>query len=663
MANYVIATSFGAKDALPSGDTNKIVKGTEIGNEFTAIATAINSKADLASPSFTGAPEVPTAALNDNSLKIANTAFVLQEINSAVAAGTEGLDGTSYLLVSVYRRSATTPTTPTGGSFDFSTLVLTPPTDWSRTIPTGTDPVYLSAATATSTGAPGVDSTLTWGAPVLVFQNGADGSGTDTKAANGYLYYGSSSSTAPTAPSANVDTYNYVFSTSTFSNVKAGWSTIFNSPSTSSGTSFWAVNYSVEEDENGVQTITIGGTPFRWLNFDGLVTFTNIQSSVASGVTSIDGNKIVTGTLTADKIAAGTVSIASGKNFSLGGSSTINGLNAVGNFSRTVSGGFAVAGTNAAGPSGAAGVVGAITNTVSGGWGVLGYYTGSSYSQAYGVGGLGTSGWGVEGRHYNAGSTSSTPLYEGRLGGSATGVQAYEASSGRTVNLVQNGWQITTNTSGTVHVAISGQSYSVYGFSGAGPAYFNDGVGPFTGVHDGVVDSSFEAEVGDIVVDEEFLHSLDVSNTIVKMSQSTTANQKGVVGVFVKKHDVTPFNWQKTIEKNLPAKTGTVLGTEEIEAVENTGGGVQQVLNPDYFDIKDYKVININGLGEGMINVCGQGGNIEIGDLIVTSNIPGKGMKQADDIIRGYTVAKARESVTFTSADEIKQIACIYVAG
>ena len=38
-------------------------------------------------------------------------------------------------------------------------------------------------------------------------------------------------------------------------------------------------------------------------------------------------------------------------------------------------------------------------------------------------------------------------------------------------------------------------------------------------------------------------------------------------------------------------------------------------------------------------------------------------MKQADDIIRGYTVAKARESVTFTSADEIKQIACIYVAG
>ena len=273
MANYVIATSFGAKDALPSGDTNKIVKGTEIGNEFTAIATAISSKANIASPAFTGTPTVPTAPLNDNSTKVANTAFVLQEINSAVEAGTEGLDGTSYLMVSVYRRSATTPTTPTGGSFDFSTLVLTPPTDWSRTIPAGTDPVYLSAATATSTGEPGVDSTLTWGAPVLVFQNGADGSGTDTKAANGYLYYGSSSSTAPTAPSANVDTYNYVFSTSTFSNVKAGWSTIFSSPNLSSGASFWAVNYSVTADENDNQTITIGSTPFRWLNFDGLVKY------------------------------------------------------------------------------------------------------------------------------------------------------------------------------------------------------------------------------------------------------------------------------------------------------------------------------------------------------------------------------------------------------
>jgi hypothetical protein len=38
-------------------------------------------------------------------------------------------------------------------------------------------------------------------------------------------------------------------------------------------------------------------------------------------------------------------------------------------------------------------------------------------------------------------------------------------------------------------------------------------------------------------------------------------------------------------------------------------------------------------------------------------------MKQSDNIIRSITVAKAREDVTFTSATEEKQIACIYLAG
>jgi hypothetical protein len=74
-------------------------------------------------------------------------------------------------------------------------------------------------------------------------------------------------------------------------------------------------------------------------------------------------------------------------------------------------------------------------------------------------------------------------------------------------------------------------------------------------------------------------------------------------------------------------------------------------------------LLSINSLGEGCINVCGENGNIEIGDYITTSSIPGKGMKQADDLMRNYTVAKARESVTFASPTEVKQIACSYHAG
>ena len=54
MGDYVKSTNFAAKDALSSGDTNKIVKGTEINTEYDNIATAVSSKADKASPTFTG---------------------------------------------------------------------------------------------------------------------------------------------------------------------------------------------------------------------------------------------------------------------------------------------------------------------------------------------------------------------------------------------------------------------------------------------------------------------------------------------------------------------------------------------------------------------------------------------------------------------------------
>ena len=53
MSNYVQSTNFATKDALSSGDPLKIVKGTEINTEFNNIATAVATKADLVSPTFT----------------------------------------------------------------------------------------------------------------------------------------------------------------------------------------------------------------------------------------------------------------------------------------------------------------------------------------------------------------------------------------------------------------------------------------------------------------------------------------------------------------------------------------------------------------------------------------------------------------------------------
>jgi len=59
MSNYTKTTNFTAKDSLPSGDSGKVIRGSEFDTEFNAISTAIATKADLASPTFTGTVTIP----------------------------------------------------------------------------------------------------------------------------------------------------------------------------------------------------------------------------------------------------------------------------------------------------------------------------------------------------------------------------------------------------------------------------------------------------------------------------------------------------------------------------------------------------------------------------------------------------------------------------
>jgi hypothetical protein len=67
VSNYTKSTNFAAKDSLPSGNANKVVKGTEINTEFDNIATAIATKADLNSPTLvTPNLGTPSAAVLTN---------------------------------------------------------------------------------------------------------------------------------------------------------------------------------------------------------------------------------------------------------------------------------------------------------------------------------------------------------------------------------------------------------------------------------------------------------------------------------------------------------------------------------------------------------------------------------------------------------------------
>lgn len=87
MSNYTKSTNFATKDALPSGDPLKIVKGAEIDTEFNNIATAVATKADLVSPTFTGTPAAPTASAGDNSTQLATTAFVTAGLQALFPVG------------------------------------------------------------------------------------------------------------------------------------------------------------------------------------------------------------------------------------------------------------------------------------------------------------------------------------------------------------------------------------------------------------------------------------------------------------------------------------------------------------------------------------------------------------------------------------------------
>jgi len=115
MTNYTKLTDFASKDALASGNAAKVVKGTEINNEFVAISTAIGSKANTASPALTGTPTSTTPSANDDSTKIATTAYTQAELADLVTYSNSIHYNSGYLSLK--------STTVTAGSYGSATLV------------------------------------------------------------------------------------------------------------------------------------------------------------------------------------------------------------------------------------------------------------------------------------------------------------------------------------------------------------------------------------------------------------------------------------------------------------------------------------------------------------------------------------------------------------
>lgn len=170
MSNYTKATNFASKDALPTGNAAKVVKGTEIDDEYNAIQTAVNTKADTNTPTLTGVPSAPTAAPSVNTTQIATTAYT----TAAVAAIPDTLGGQTgaYYLARGNHTGVQAQSTITDLATDLALKADL------------VSPAFTGTPTAPTVGSAS-DSTTTVATTAFV-QSAIAGSGSGSQAQNGY---------------------------------------------------------------------------------------------------------------------------------------------------------------------------------------------------------------------------------------------------------------------------------------------------------------------------------------------------------------------------------------------------------------------------------------------------------------------------------------------
>jgi hypothetical protein len=165
------------------------------------------------------------------------------------------------VIVTAYLRATSVPATPTGGTYDFNTLVFTPPVGWNASVPAGTDPFYTSQNTFTApvTGTVATPD-LAWTAPVLTGENGTDGTSVFV-----YTVF-QQSATAPATPGAQ-GSYNFGTTTGT---PPAGWS---NTPVSVNTNPIWATTAQATTTVTGGTWTAVAGdwsTPVQYTGAGGV---------------------------------------------------------------------------------------------------------------------------------------------------------------------------------------------------------------------------------------------------------------------------------------------------------------------------------------------------------------------------------------------------------
>jgi len=105
MSTYNLQVNWSGKDALSDSDPDKVISGDDFNTEFTAVKTAVNTKAEIngdANESFSAT----TAASGTNTTQVATTAFVENATSAASLADAIYPVGAIFTTVTAYANSA-----------------------------------------------------------------------------------------------------------------------------------------------------------------------------------------------------------------------------------------------------------------------------------------------------------------------------------------------------------------------------------------------------------------------------------------------------------------------------------------------------------------------------------------------------------------------------
>ncbi|GMG82576.1 hypothetical protein LNKW23_17890 [Paralimibaculum aggregatum] len=566
------------------------------------------------------------------------------------------LDGDSpqvSIRITVFKRASSQPSTPSGGSFNVATGVLTPPSGWSIDDPGGSNPLWSSAETFTYSGTSGTVSGGTWSTPVKTVEDGTDGLNATLQTE--LRIYRNSDSGAPGTPSGGT----YDFDDGSLSSVPSGWS---RTPSSLPSGESWVRYVSVAFPSATLPTTTDSSLSWSAPAID--------ARNGADGADGADGSAGNDGARGAGRYYINVASLTQVDNASEINSKFLSGTGLI-----AIPGDQAIFYTGtASNHTGQKAWIfdGPLSNDwteqeafVDGNLLVAGTITGDKIDTddliAKNIR-TSTSGARVDINNYSTnkitifdqfGSVIGTFGQTNQLFGDVLTVTAdLTAASGRVVAFdggfnsgpYLNVRNTSSNTNSMAILASSGASTSGKIASGDGYAFkaLSGTAGPFTGSHEALLPRDAEIpEPGDIVVDIGVVARRGIDDTVTEIALAREPRDPRAIGVVT----FRPLDMSAFDDASLPVAAGHLPARRRAEIAAG------------------FLKMAVNGVGEGQINVCGLGGEIRPGDLIVTSAMPGKGMRQADDLLRACTVARAREGAAFAAPDAVATIACIYLCG